>query len=382
VSSLVVAPRGAPVDRRDPRERSALARTLEGRDLPWIRELIDVVVRAEGRPWRIALDELERSPAPAAHLAAVTSAVRKLVGGRAAHARVARDVRAMVLGRPALSAAERDARLDGAARKLGIPPDELEPLLWSDLPRERAIELHDGRPDELTVAAHANVQLVQRALGRAHGIHLRLWGDDGSVLRAALARGLLVTATREVDHTALAIAGPLALCHRTAVYGRALGQIVPQLAACERFELAIDAGAFAIAIASPVLLPVAPADRAGGALARALARDLARIDRTLSIAFAPPPIAAGRVLVCPDLVAGDMCIELVGFWTAEYLAKKLARYRAAGAEVVLCVDETRGAEPLPSGVIGYKRRVDAAAVFAALADLVALRSRSCRSPGA
>ena len=134
-----------------------------------------------------------------------------------------------------------------------------------------------------------------------------------------------------------------------------------------------------ISIASPVMLPMAPIDRAGGYLARTLARELARLDRSLSMDIAPPPRAAGRELVCPDLVVGDTCIELVGFWTAEHLAKKLARYRAAGCDVLLCVDETRGTEALSPDTLGFTKRVDAAA---ALAALTALRSRSCRSPDA
>jgi predicted nuclease of restriction endonuclease-like RecB superfamily len=346
-------------------------KALDDRDLPWIGESIDIVARAEGQPWRVAETELERVLAPAGALAAVTSSLRKLLGGRAAHARVAREVRAMVLGAPALSAGARDARLDACARSLGLAAHELEALLWSDLPRERAVELPAGRPSELDVAAHANVQLVQRALGRAHGVQARLWGDAGVILRGALARGLIVTATREADHIALAIVGPLALCHRTGVYGRALAQLAPLLAACDRFELAIDAGDYTTAIASPMLLPPAPVDRASGYLARKLARDLGRLDRSLDIALAPEPLAAGRELVCPDLVVGDTCIELVGFWTAEYLAAKLARYRHAHARVLLVVDQARGADDLPSGSIGYTRRIDAASV---------LTSLRCRSP--
>ncbi len=357
---------------------------LDRDDLPWIGELVDIVARAEGEPWRVAEAELERVAAPANQLAAVTSTLRKLVGGRAAHARVARDVRAMVLGAPALTETVRAARLDAAAATLGIPERELEPLLWSDLPRERAIELHDGRPDELDVIAHANVQLVQRALGRAYGVHARLWGDDGGVLRGALARGLIVTAMREGDHASLSIVGPLALCHRTGVYGRALGQLAPLLAGCERFELAIDAREYAIAIASPIVLPAVPAiDRAVGYAARKLARDLGKLDRALAIEVLPAPLVAGGTLVCPDLVVDGVCIELVGFWTASYLDNKVARYRDANAPVVLVVDHARSDEPVADAigahVIGYTRRVNAAAVAAAISNV---RSRSCRSPGA
>jgi len=349
-------------------------KALAEHDLPWIGEAVDIVARAEGLPWRVAEGELERVLAPANALAAVTSSLRKLLGGRAVHARVAREVRGMVLGAPALSASARSARLETCAQRLGLPPRELESLLWSDLPRERAIELPAGRPNELEVAAHANVQLVQRALGRAHGVQARLWGDAGVILRAALARGLIATATREPDHVALAIVGPLALCHRTGVYGRALAQLAPLLAACDRFELAIDAGDYTTSIASPMLLPVAPTDRAGVYLARKLARDLGRLERTLDLELAPEPLAAGRALVCPDLRVSEAYVELVGFWTAEYLAAKLTRYHRAGARVVLVVDEARGAEQLPAGALGYTRRIEAAAVLAAI------RSPTCRSP--
>jgi predicted nuclease of restriction endonuclease-like RecB superfamily len=367
---------------------------LDRDDLPWIGELVDIVARAEGQPWRVAEAELERVAAPPKQLAAVTGALRKLVGGRAAHTRVAREVRAIVLGAPALDAHARSARLEAAASTLGIPQHELEPLLWSDLPRERAIELPNGRPDELDVIAHANVQLVQRALGRAYGVHVRLWGDDGGVLRGALARGLIVTATRERDHAALSLVGPLALCHRTGVYGRALGQLAPLLAGCDRFEVAIDAGDYAIALASPIVLPAVPAiDRAVGYAARKLARELAKLDRALAIDVLPAPLEAGRTLVCPDMIvrrgaappAGvdGVCVELVGFWTESYLDKKLARYRDADASVVLVVDHTRGDEPLAGStaehVVGYTRRVNAAAVAAAISNV---RSRSCRSPSA
>ena len=350
-------------------------KAVDHRDLPWIGESIDIVARAEGQPWRVAEGLLERVLAPANALAAVTSSLRKLLGGRAVHARVAREVRGMVLGAPALSASARTTRLEACAKRLGLPARELEALLWSDLPRERAIELPAGRPSELEVAAHANVQLVQRALGRAHAVHARLWGDAGTILRGALARGLIATATREVDHVALAIVGPLALCHRTGVYGRALAQLAPLLATCDRFELAIDAGDYATQVASPMLLPVAPVDKASGYLARKLARDLARVDRALEIELAPEPLVAGRALVCPDLRVGEAYVELVGFWTAEHLAAKLARYDRAGARVVLVVDEARGAEQLPPGALGYSRRIDAAAVLAAITSL-----RRCRSP--
>ena len=341
---------------------------LDTGDLPWISNLVDVIERAAGQPWRVALDELERSPVAANRLAAVTGALRRVLGNHARQAGVARRVRALVLGPPVFDAAARTARIDGVARSLGLAGHELESLMWSDLPHERPVELRRGRPSELELAAIANVQLIQRGLRRAQRVELRMWGDDGGVLRAASSRGLLATArVGDERETVLEIVGPLALFHRTSVYGRALGQLAPLLAACARFELEIHAEAYTTRIASPVLLPPAPIDRAATYVADKLARSLARLDPALDIVQAPPPIACGTYVVCPDLIVGTRWhVELVGFWTAEYIATKLARYREAGiTDVILCVDETRGCadDTLPAEALGFKKRVDPAKIL-------------------
>lgn len=58
----------------------------------------------------------------------------------------------------------------------------------------------------------------------------------------------------------------------------------------------------------------------------------------------------------------------MGFWTADYIARKLARLRAARIpNLILCVDELRncGDDELPRGaaVVRFRRRVDASAIL-------------------
>lgn len=344
---------------------------LDDRDLPWISDVVDIVERASGQPWRVARDQLERTAVAPSRLAAVIGAIRRLLGGRARQAPLARRARGLVLGVPVFGASDRAARLEIAARTLGVTAQALETLLWSDLPGERAIELAGGRLSELEIAATANVHLIQGALRRAQTVRLELWGDDGSVLRAATSRGLLATASiGPHGETVLEIVGPLAVFHRTSVYGRALGQLVPLLSASARFVLAIHAETrthtYGVELESPVLLPVAPFDPSGTYLPSQLARALQRLAPALQITRSPAPIAAGSCLVCPDLVidhgAARWHVEIVGFWTAEYVARKLERYREAGiTRVIVCVDEARGCtdEALPDHVVGFTKRVDA-----------------------
>ena len=89
----------------------------------------------------------------------------------------------------------------------------------------------------------------------------------------------------------------------------------------------------------------------------------------------PEPIAADGRLIFPDFAlqlrsnpARRWLLEIVGFWTPDYVARKLALYRSARlSNLILCIDEDRNctAEDLPSGalVVRFRRHVDATAVL-------------------
>jgi predicted nuclease of restriction endonuclease-like RecB superfamily len=60
-------------------------------------------------------------------------------------------------------------------------------------------------------------------------------------------------------------------------------------------------------------------------------------------------------------------LEIVGYWTPDYVRRKLALYREAQVtNLILCIDEARvcDEECLPAGavVVKFRRRVDAGAV--------------------
>lgn len=360
-------------------------RLLDDTDLDWVAEAVDVVAAAAGQPWRVALELLEdtrraEQPDAPVRFAAVAGAIQRVLGGRARNAPLARTARSLVLGRPALTAAEREARIAFAAGELDVTCAAVETMLWSDLPRERPVELPYGRPSDFEVAATANVHLMQRAMMRAQTVTLRVWGDAGALIHEAAARGLLTTLSRGASNeTVLDIIGPLALFHRTGVYGRALAGLVPLLADCERFEIELLARGrdqlYTVEIASPVLLPPVPARMVLPRLDLArLCNELARVMRDSVVTPQPPPIAAGSSLVCPDLViergGRATFVELIGFWTIDYLTKKLQLYRDAGVtDVLFCVDEARGCtkDELPEGlpVVRYARAKAIARAIAA-----------------
>jgi predicted nuclease of restriction endonuclease-like RecB superfamily len=104
------------------------------------------------------------------------------------------------------------------------------------------------------------------------------------------------------------------------------------------------------------------------------ARDFRKVAPDWDVLREPEPISVGTRLVFPDFAlqhrteqSRRWLVELVGFWTPEYVRRKLALYREARvANLILCIAEDRAcaAEELPAGavILRFRRRVDAAAV--------------------
>jgi len=340
---------------RQDRERLVL-QLLDERDTPWIAALIDELELAVGRPWRELLERIERLPARSspARRAAVLQALRSLLGGRERGPVKAKQVRRALFGVAAVSDDVRAQRIASAAQAFEAPPDAVMAALWADLPDERLVVLPDGRPRELAVAAAANLRIIQRALLRCHELRLQVTGNARGVVRTAAVRGLLATARRHGDRVVLDISGPLALFHQTTVYGRALGSVVPHLAWCEQFVLDarcdLGQGPATFRLQPPLLLPPSSRpERHDSKLEARFEREMARKAPTWRVLREPSAVDAGTRLVFPDFELEHRTdpdrrwwVEIVGYWTTDYLTHKLASYRAANLpRIILCVDARR-----------------------------------------
>lgn len=287
-------------------------RIYDERDLPWIADLLDVVEASAGESWHALVECVEHAALRVhpSHRAAMLQALRRVLGGDGRRARLARRARTLMHGPPARDAAEHRARLATAAATLGTTPDDVESLLWADLAIDRPVVLTEGRPAEIELAAFANLERIQRCVRRAHELELRLWGEVDDLVRSIARHALIEQIRRDGDATVIDMTGPLALCHSTFVYGRALAQLVPLLGGPSRFALdvqcRIDGEPARLQVASPVWLPPPGAAwlRPGAAwptpsAVDRLAEDLEALG--LCVDRAPPPIASGEHLLFPDL---------------------------------------------------------------------------------
>jgi predicted nuclease of restriction endonuclease-like RecB superfamily len=301
------------------------------------------------------------------------------------------DVRAVLFGAASANDNPRSAILAATAAQLGVAPEALEAALFADLPGERPVRAPDPVPAPAEIALHTNLALAQAVITRAAHVALRVEGNLRPIVRLAKFRGLIcsVAAPGPGARPRLDISGPFSLFRHTLVYGRALAELLPHLAWCARFELAATArlrGRLAqvtMESGDPIFPARAPAPF-DSRLEERFAKDVTRLAPDWDVIREPVPLQAGATLIFPDFLLRhrihperQALVEIVGFWTPDYLREKLARLRAAESPTafLLCIDEERGCAPseLPPGlpVVTFRRRVDAAAVMREVERLTA-----------
>lgn len=361
---------------------------LRDDDLPWLRALLDAVIACAGRPWRAVRDRLREplpgDPPPDA-LALATHVLERLCRGRVKTPVVPRRAREVVFALAAAGGA-RDEVLGAAAEALGATPAEVEASLLADLADEGPVAAPPADLEPGALALRANLALVQSLLGRATRVEVRAQGGARAVVRLAKLQGLICTTRRVDGETVLEASGPLALFRHTRVYGRALGVLLGPLGWCDRFALSapcvLPEGTYTLRLGPrDPLLRGDPPRRFDSQVEEALARDLMRLLPEWDVVREPEPVPAGDTLILPDLALVHRVdprrralIEVVGFWTPDYLARKLdSLRRACLPDLILCVDADRACAEgdLPPGarVVRYRRRVPAAEVVALLAEV-------------
>jgi predicted nuclease of restriction endonuclease-like RecB superfamily len=365
------------------RGSAAVPRFVSDADRPWIRTLIEECERAVARPVR-ELEARLRETIPGA-----PDDKRKLVAHLLlgfARSRVAspvppREARAALFMAAARGERARDEVISGTAADLGVSPAVLLDSLFADLPGER-LAVPPRSLDPADVALRSNLALAQGLLARAHSVRISLEGNARAVVRHAALRGLICAVTRgaAADGAHLELSGPYAIFRRTLLYGRALGAVVPVLAWTRRFELTAQcdvrgrAAMVTLASGDPIF-PAAEPRRFDSRVEERFARDFGRLAPEWTIVREPEPIDAGEHLFFPDFAIHRRTdperrwlLEIIGFWTPEYLSRKLDRLRRARiSNLILCIDEERnvGEAELPAdaAVLRYRRRVDAQRVL-------------------
>lgn len=363
------------------RDGAVVPHFLGPHDHLWLQALLDEHARFAGRPRR-ELDERLRDrpscPAPPGKLRLAVHVLRRVWPTQRPSGVRPNVLRAAVFLEAARSLDDPTTVLRRVAAQRALSVASLQERLFADLPGEWLVGEPPPSLDPLELSLRVNLVLAQGLLFRAIRVGISGAGNVRRVVRLAKLQGLICT-VHPHEEPELSISGPYALFRRTLVYGRALAALVPALAWCPGFRLDAEclvagrSSMFRLRSGAPIF-PGPEPTRFDSLVEERFARDFARLAPQWNVLREPEAVPAGGALVFPDFALEHRhdgrrwLVEILGFWSPDYVTRKLAGLRAASIpNLLLCIAEDRNCaeSELPSlaRVVRYRRRIDAAAVL-------------------
>lgn len=337
-----------------------------GRVVPFLDRLCRLTRRLEGWP-RVAVAEAlrrqERHVRDAARLSGLSRALLDACVFKAPEgAERAEEVRAALFGargkRWPPVPGDRSWLLREAAVSLDVDVEDVDRLLYADAPGAQVLvraPAWDGR----TLLAHYNLELARAVLLDASRLELKVRGGWRDIFRAVKSGRVMHELHREGRSYRMEITGPAAqFVVRPARYGARLARVIPALSRSPAWRLEADI----VRDGRRFLFTARGSPRARGGDAPVgseprRARYDSGWERSLAAEFRKrvgkerdgwsvhresTPVRAGGELFLPDFTfrhedGREALVEIVGFWTPEYLESKVRKVAAAGLENLVLV---------------------------------------------
>jgi len=294
----------------------------------------------------------------------------------------------------AVSEEERRAVLERVAARLGCRVEDLEAVLGGY--QDEVLAKPPGVSAEDLVREY-NLSEVQTLLFKALKLDVRFIADGATtkrLLRAVKALGLLYVAERAGSGVKLTIDGPASLLRQTRRYGTRLAKLVPHVMLADRWAIEAEIAGkralkFELTDARSSLFPRRSAEVEplfDSEVEREFFKSLSRLAPGWKVEREPEPLVAGSRILIPDFSVScgsrKVYIEIVGFWTKEYLERKLEKLRELeGVTMIVAVDEElacSSVKDLPHEIVVFRGKLRGADVYPLLKKLLGEPERAPR----
>ena len=288
----------------------------------------------------------------------------------------------------ASSLAERNHVIETVSSQLGISPEGLERTLFSDLDDE--LILRDFKPlDPELLIRYYNLCLTQTLLFKSLRVEFSASGNWKNIFREVKRLGLIYSVERDDDGAGYRVTldGPLSLFKMTERYGTSIAKLLPQIIASNSWSIKAEI----LARSRGRVYSFEPDCEELKGLITNVEKEVAGheeqaqaklYDSTVEERFAksflsyksewvlrrePEPLIAGTHVLIPDFsfekYGAKVYLEVVGFWTSEYLKRKISKLSSiANVDLIIAADESLACSKLErlktkALVIYYKKDV-------------------------
>lgn len=269
------------------------------------------------------------------------------------------------------------------AAHIGRPWTEIERDLYADVISEHRLVRFGDDADAERLLSRYNVAQVQACLYRAERATILARDDLKTILRhAKLARLLHRIARLGPAEYRIDLDGPASVLWQTRRYGVDFAKFLTALLSCRGWQLTAwmrapwgQPARLELSGAEGLKTPVTPPEEFDSSVEAGFAdkfgtapRDGWRLERETEVLF------DGQTVFVPDFVFRHedgtvVLLEIVGFWTPEYLAAKretLRRFRKHHILVAVAEANVRQGALIPDGFITYKTALKLEPVMVAL----------------
>ena len=265
------------------------------------------------------------------------------------------------------------------ASALGISSIQLEESLWSDL--DDALVLKEFEPsDPVELLKRYNLSLTQTLLFKAVAVDVTVGEHFQQIFRRIKYLGLMYSVEKNAGTYTISVDGPMSLFKMMDKYGTSLAKLLPAITATRQWSLK---GRIVVGERhSPRLLQlhldsssasdlfpfvdVEPGKRVYDSSVEAgFARSFTSLRTGWKLTREPEPLAAGHVVMIPDFSfekdTMTVFLEIVGFWTEEYLKKKIQKLKQLDVQhLIVAADKSLSCSSfreLKGQVIFYDKKV-------------------------
>ncbi|MBS7646693.1 MAG: DUF790 family protein [Candidatus Jordarchaeales archaeon] len=280
---------------------------------------------------------------------------------------------------------ERRNLLDEAARMLGVSAEQLESSLYADLDSEAVLKAAPD-VDAFELLKEYNLSQTQTLLFFATEISFSASGNWQRIFRAIKYHGLMYSMMRNGDLFTVKLEGPVSLLKLTRRYGAAIAKVFPEIVRGRpwRVEAKILKGNrilnfFIDSVRFGGLFPdAAPQEAFDSQVEEDFLRQFKALGTNWNVRREAEPVEAGSSVLIPDFVftlgKTRVFMEVVGFWTRDYLRRKLEKLsEVKGSPFIVAVNEELACDKIARlqnpgiHLIYYRGRIPVKAVLDALA---------------
>lgn len=265
---------------------------------------------------------------------------------------------------------ERRTVLEKAAQELGMEVEEIESLFWTDREEEQFLKRFDP-PSPIELLKQYNLSLTQTLLFDSTELEFAARGNFQEIFRRIKHLGLMyevaVTDDDNEGKVRIKVTGPASLLGQTTKYGTSFAKLLPAITRAEEWSLQAKIKSlvvmgrertrkprtyeFTLDSSKKGLLrvqteePEPEPEQFDSKVERNFASRIRHIMRDWEIKREPTVLKAGRYVVIPDFgfvrrhgqTIKRHYLEIVGFWTEDYLKKKIAKLKEVAGEVPLTI---------------------------------------------